>query len=212
MSTTNVYKTDEELLPLMTKHATKLLDAGVTTARDLGSQGLTAITIRDRISRHEIPGPRIQCANAPLTVPGGHACSMGGECIGVEACRKMVRQHKNEGADLIKVMATGGFMTPGTHVWEARYSQEELNAMADEARECGMPITTHAIGTEGIERAVEAQFNCIEHCSFLSMDRKAKFEPEVAEKMVQNNVSVCPTVSLLATPPSHSSASLITCS
>lgn len=195
MSTTKVTLTDEELLPLMAKHATKLLDAGVTTARDLGSRGLTAITIRDRIARHEIPGPRMQCANAPLTVPGGHACSMGGECQGVEQCRQLVRQHKAEGADLIKAMATGGFLTPGTHVWEARYSQEEMDAMADEARKCGLPITTHAIGTEGIERAVEARFNCIEHCSFLSPNRRAKFEPEIAKKMLEYNVSVCPTVS-----------------
>ena len=108
MSTTNVSRTDEELLLLMAKHATKLLDAGVTSARDLGSRGVTAMAIRDRISRHEIPGPRLQSANAPLTVPGGHACSMGGECIGVDACRGLVRQHKAEGADLIKVMATGG--------------------------------------------------------------------------------------------------------
>lgn len=178
----------------MKKHAAKLLDAGVTTARDLGSQGVTSITIRDKIARHEIPGPRLQCANAPLTVPGGHACSMGGECSGVEGCRQEVRKRKAEGADLIKAMATGGFMTAGTHVWEGRYSQEEMDAMADEAHKCDMPITTHAIGTEGIERAVNAGFDCIEHCSWLAKDRKAKFDAAIAKKMVEKGVAACPTV------------------
>ena len=73
-----------------------------------------------------------------------------------------------------------------------------MDAMANEARSFGLPITTHAIGTEGIERAVQASFNCIEHCSFLSKNRRASFEPELAKKMIENNVSVCPTVGLQA--------------
>ncbi|PCG94547.1 Hypothetical protein PENO1_078000 [Penicillium occitanis (nom. inval.)] len=88
-----------ELLCLMKKNATRLLDAGVTTACDLGSKGMTAIQVRDGIKEGEVTGPRLQCANAPLTVPKGHAHAMGGVCGG--------------GADLIKVMATGGFNSVG---------------------------------------------------------------------------------------------------
>jgi imidazolonepropionase-like amidohydrolase len=194
MNSTEISLSDEELLPLMAKHATKLLDAGVTTARDLGCRGMTGITIRDKISKHEIPGPRLQCANAPLTVPGGHACSMGGECSGVEGCREEVRRRKAEGADLVKVMSTGGFMTAGSKVWEGRYSQEEMDALADEAHKSGMPITTHAVGTEGIERAVNAKFDCIEHCAWLAKNRKTKFDEKIAQRMVENGIAVCPTV------------------
>ena len=194
LSSTKISLTDEELLPLMAKHAKKLLDAGVTTARDLGSRGTTGVAIREKIARHELPGPRLQCAHAPLTVPGGHACSMGGECSGVEGCRQEVRRRKAEGSDLIKAMSTGGFLTAGTQVWEARYSQEEMDAMADEAHKNDMPITTHAVGTEGIERAVNARFDCIEHCSWLAKNRRTKFDEEIAKKMVEYGVAVCPTV------------------
>jgi imidazolonepropionase-like amidohydrolase len=81
----------------------------VTTARDLGSKGLTCITIKEKIEAGEIMGPRIQNALAPLTVPGGHANAMGGVCEGVEGVREEVRKRKKEGADLIKVMSTVSF-------------------------------------------------------------------------------------------------------
>ncbi|KAJ5113989.1 hypothetical protein N7456_002523 [Penicillium angulare] len=199
MGSTEITLSDEELLPLIRKNAAKLLDAGVTTARDLGSRGQTVITIRDRIARHEVPGPRLQSANAPLTVPGGHACSMGGECIGIEQCRQGVRSRHAEGADVIKVMSTGGFMTPNSHVWEARYSQEEMNAFADEAHKWGLPITTHAVGTEGIARAVNAGFDSIEHCSWLAKDRKTHFDSGIAKQMFEKGVAVVPTMNTACT-------------
>ncbi|KAH9234508.1 hypothetical protein K456DRAFT_1948246 [Colletotrichum gloeosporioides 23] len=153
-----------ELLPLMQRNAAKLLDAGVTTARDLGARGMTAIAIREMIKDGTTPGPRLQCANAPLTVAGGHAHSMGGVCEGIAGVRAEVRKRVAEGADVIKVMATGGFMTAGSHPSKARFSQAEMDAIADEAKKAGLPVTTHATGTEGIERAANARFNSIEHC------------------------------------------------
>ncbi|KAL3475448.1 hypothetical protein BJX99DRAFT_259395 [Aspergillus californicus] len=185
---------DEELLLLMAKHAKQLLDAGVTTARDLGSKGQTAIQIRDMISRGEIPGPRMHCANAPLTVPGGHAHGMGGECQGVDGVVAEVRKRKAEGADVIKVMATGGFMTANTHPSKARFSQAEMTAIAEEAHRLGLPVTTHATGTEGIDRAAEARFDSIEHCAWIGPSGRAEFDAGVARKLVVNGVAVCPTM------------------
>jgi imidazolonepropionase-like amidohydrolase len=97
-------------------------------------------------------GPRLQVAHAPITVPGGHAHAMGGVAQGVEGVRGEVRKRAAEGADLIKVMSTGGFMTAGSHPSEGRYTVEELEAVKDEATKFGMPVTTHATGTEGIEK------------------------------------------------------------
>ncbi|KAF3811877.1 hypothetical protein GCG54_00003625 [Colletotrichum gloeosporioides] len=177
---TDVNLPDEELLPLMQRNAAKFLDAGVTTARDLGARGMTAIAIREMIKDGTILGPRPQCANAPLAVAGGHAHIMGGVCEDVEGVRAEVRKRVAEGADVIKVMATGGFMTAGSHPSTARFSQAEMDAIADEAKKAGLPVTTHATGTEGIERAVNACFNSIEHCAWISSDDKAVFDRAVA--------------------------------
>jgi imidazolonepropionase-like amidohydrolase len=194
-TSTSIGLPDEELLVRMEKNASKLLDAGVTTARDLGSRGMTAIMLREKIKANEINGPRLLCANAPLTVRGGHACAMGGVCEGVEGVRAEVRKRAAEGVDLVKVMSTGGFMTAGSHPSKARFAPEEMAAIADEARKFGLPVTTHATGTEGIDRAADARFSCIEHCAWISADGRAKFDPRVAQKLVQNGIYVCPTVS-----------------
>ncbi|KAK6072782.1 amidohydrolase [Seiridium cupressi] len=185
---------DDALLRLIARNASKLLDAGVTTCRDLGSRGWTTASIRDQISRSKLAGPRIQCANAPLTVPGGHAALMGGVCEGVEGVRAEVRKRAQEGADLIKVMSTDGFMTAGSHPSQARFSPDEMAAIRDEATKHGLSITTHATGKQGIDRAADAHFDCIEHCAWINPDSKAEFDPVVAQKFVDGNIAVCPTM------------------
>lgn len=202
--------TDEELIVVMTSNASKLLDAGITTVRDLGSRGVLGAYLRDHIASGEIMGPRMQVAHAPITVPGGHCFRLGGEAQGVDEVQAMVRKRAGEGADLIKVMTTGGFMTAGTHPATARYTLEELKAIKAEAMKFGMPVTTHATGTEGIERAVDAKFDSIEHCAWLSgkssrrvicrsqliwiSGDRTKFDERIAKKMLDYDIAVCPTV------------------
>lgn len=200
MNTTEVQLTDEELMPLLKANALRLLDAGVTTARDLGSRGMTSIALRDMIQKGDAAGPRLQCANAPLTVAKGHAHTLGGVCQGVAGVRAEVRKRYAEGADLIKVMATGGFLTAGTGPSVAAFSLDEMVAIADEAKTLGLPVTTHAIGTEGIERAADAKFNSVEHCSWISSNGRAVFDERVAQKLLDNNIAVCPTVGAIVTP------------
>lgn len=193
--TTELNSNDEEVEALMISNMSKLLDAGITTARDLGSRGVMAAQIRDRVAAGELMGPRMKVAHAPITVPGGHAHSMGGVASGVEGVRAEVRKRAAEGADLIKVMSTGGFMTAGSHPSKARYSLEEMEAIVDEAKKFGMPVTTHATGTEGIERAVDAKFDSIEHCAWI-VEKGTRFEETIAKKMVEYDIAVCPTVTL----------------
>jgi imidazolonepropionase-like amidohydrolase len=152
----------------MISNCSKLLDAGITTARDLGSKGLLGVKIRDLINAGSLFGPRLQVAHAPITVPGGHAHAMGGVAQGIEGVRVEVRKRANEGADLIKVMSTGGFMTAGSHPSQARYTVKELEAIKDEAVKFGMKVTTHATGTQGIARAVDARLDSIEHCAWIN--------------------------------------------
>jgi imidazolonepropionase-like amidohydrolase len=193
-TSTEIKLNDTELLSLMKTNALRLLDAGVTTACDLGSKGMTAIQLRDGIKKGEVTGPRLQCANAPLTVAEGHAHAMGGVCGGDDGVRAEVRKRAAEGADLIKVMSTGGFMTAGSHPSQARFTQEEMDAIADEAKKFNLRVTAHAIGTEGIERVANAKFDSVEHCAWVNAEGRAVFDPVVAQKLFDNGIAVCPTV------------------
>lgn len=109
------------------------------------------------------------------------------------AVREQTQKRIAEGADVIKVMTTGGFMTFGSHPSEARYTVEELTAIREEAHAAGLKVTTHAQGTEGIRRAVLAGFDSIEHCSWSEKDG-TKFDADIARQIVENDVAVCPTM------------------
>ncbi|KAJ8071978.1 hypothetical protein AAF712_009668 [Marasmius tenuissimus] len=184
---------EEEVFTLMGRNCTRVLDAGVTTVRDLGCPGTYSTTMRDKIAKREVMGPRILSANAPITVPGGHGHAWGGIATGVEDCRREAKKRIKEGVDVIKVMSTGGFMTAGSNPSKARYTVEELKAIADEAHAHGIHVTTHATGVEGIDRAVDAGFDCIEHCAW-SIENGTKYNHSIAKKIVERGVAVCPTM------------------
>lgn len=103
---------------------------------------MAAIQLHDAVEKGEVIDPRLQCANAPLTVPKGYTHALGGVCSGgVEGVRAEVRKMAVEGSDLIKVMSTGGLMTSGSHLPQACFTQEEMNAIADEARKSNLRVT-----------------------------------------------------------------------
>jgi len=177
----------------MEHNALRVLDAGVTTVRDLGCPGTISTTLRENVKQQRTFGPRILSANAPLTVPGGHAHAWGGVAAGVDECRAEAQKRIKEGVDVIKVMSTGGFLSPGSLPTKARYSIEELRAIVDEAHRARIPTTTHATGVEGISRAVQAGFDCIEHCSW-GVDGGTEYDDAVAQRIVESNIAICPTM------------------
>ncbi|MGH3384432.1 MAG: amidohydrolase family protein [Nocardioidaceae bacterium] len=191
--------TDARVAVVMASNALRLLDAGVTSARDLGSPGTVAVEVRDAIAGGLLAGPRLQVANAPITVTGGHAWALGGEADGVVDVVRQVRRHSRDGADLIKIMTTGGFMTAGSRPWEARFSQDELSAAVEEAHRLGMRVTTHALGVEGIARAVTAGVDSIEHCAWVARDGLA-FDAEVAARIAAEGIRVCTTMNTACLP------------
>jgi len=191
--------TDAELACRMVNSARRLLDAGVTTARDLGCRGAVATTIRDAVRDSLVPGPRLQVANAPITVTAGHAWAMGGEADGALEVVREVRIRAKQRTDVIKIMSTGGFMTAGSRPWHARYTVEELQACVDEAHRLGMPVTTHALGVEGIRRAVEAGVDMIEHCGWVT-ENGSRFDPEIARRIAERGIVVCPTMNTACLP------------
>jgi imidazolonepropionase-like amidohydrolase len=154
------------------RNAARSLVHGVTTVRDLGGRGDAAIAVGRGVAHGLIPGPRILAAGRALTITGGHGHNVGiaREVDGPDAVRRAVREEIRAGATAIKVIATGGVLTPGiTHDFTA-FTLEELEAAVDEARTWGRVIAAHAIGPTGIEQAVHAGVDSIEHGSMLTTE------------------------------------------
>jgi imidazolonepropionase-like amidohydrolase len=188
-------ETDEEQLVLMLRSARELLGVGVTTARDLGGRGYLAVVARDAIAAGMARGPRLVVAASPITVTGGHCWFMGGEADSEDDLRKMVRTHHKRGADLIKVMSTGGFMTTGSAPWFAQFTGEQLKVIVEEALRVDKPVAAHAHGLEGIRRAVEAGVSTLEHCSFVTETNERVFSETLAAEIAERGIYVCPTIS-----------------
>jgi len=191
-------ETDEQQLVLMLRNARDLLGVGVTTARDLGSRAYLAVVVRDAIAAGLARGPRMVVAGPPVTVTGGHCWFMGGEADSEDDLRRIVRTHHKHGADLIKVMATGGFMTTGSAPWYAQFTAAELALIVAEARRVDMPVAAHAHGLEGMRRAVEAGVTTIEHCSWVTETNERQFDERLAAQMAERGIVVCPTINVNA--------------
>ncbi|MDY7106917.1 MAG: amidohydrolase family protein [Actinomycetota bacterium] len=189
-------ETDAEQLVLMLRSARELLSVGVTTARDLGARSFLDVTVRDAIASGMARGPRMITAGRPITVTGGHCWFMGGECDTVDDVRTMVRLHHKMGVDCIKVMSTGGFMTKGSAPWFAQFTGDQLTAAVEEAHRVGKRVAAHAHGVEGIRRAVEAQVDTIEHCSFVHPDGGRAIDMDLVDAIVGSAIWVCPTINL----------------
>ncbi len=156
--------------------------AGFTTVRDLGDNGINSIALRRAIEKKWIIGPRIYTAGKSLATTGGHADPTNGQkgrfkedagpvegvVNGVDDCRKAVRQRYKDGADLIKITATGGVLSLAASGQNPQFTDEELAAIVATAKDYGMRVAVHAHGTEGMKRAVLAGVDSIEHGTFMT--------------------------------------------
>lgn len=147
-----------------------LLRSGVTTVRNLGSGDYIDIKLRRMVDSGEIEGPDIVASGPVICMTGGHGWQFGMESDGVDACRKATRTVMREGADVVKVMATGGVMTEGVEPGSAQLTYEEIRACVEEAHKAGKTTATHAQGSEGIANAVRAGIDSVEHGIFLTDD------------------------------------------
>lgn len=178
-------------------YAKRTLQAGFTTCRDMGSMDLIDISLRNAINEGTIEGPRLYVATFALGSTGGHSDTSGfnpnisskgnpdftGVADGVDEIRKRVRNNVKWGADVIKVCATAGVLSEEESVGAPQYSFEEMKALVDEAHMWGKKVAAHAHGTEGINRAVQAGVNSVEHCSILD-DATIKLMKEKGTYMV----------------------------
>lgn len=187
---------DAAQVALMLRSARELLSVGVTTARDLGARGYLDVAVRDAIADGTARGPRMLTAGSPITVTGGHCWFMGGEADTADQVRHMVRRHHKMGVDVIKIMSTGGFMTAGSAPWHAQFSVDQLRAAVEEAHRLGKKVAAHAHGVEGIERALTAGVDSLEHCSFVHPDGRHGVVPDLADRIAAADCYVSPTCNL----------------
>ncbi|MCX5536324.1 amidohydrolase family protein [Streptomyces sp. NBC_00006] len=186
---------DEALFAAMADRAQQLLNVGVTTVRDLGDRGGLAVRLARDIREGSVVGPRVVPATTPVTPPGGHCWFLGGEVSGPDEIRRLVRRNVEAGAQVIKVMETGGGLTKGgAKSWETQFSEEELAALVDEAHRAGLPVAAHAHGADGIAAAAAAGVDSIEHCTWMTADG-FEVRQDVLDQIVHRNIYVCPTIS-----------------
>jgi imidazolonepropionase-like amidohydrolase len=149
------------------RNARRTLDAGITAVRDLGGVGRASLVVAERRRRGEIAGCEILTAGNVLTVRGGHAHVIGLEADSAGELVDAVRKLRHEGADLIKIVATGGVLTEGVDAQSPKYTVEEIAAAVGEAHALGMRVSAHAIGVGGVVAALRAGVDSVEHGCFL---------------------------------------------
>jgi imidazolonepropionase-like amidohydrolase len=188
---------DHALLLRAVHNAQTALRAGITTVKDLGGRGAVTLALRDAVGRGLLPGPRILAAGPPITTTGGHCNWLGGEADTADELRKKVRQLVKQGVDLLKVMSSGGRMTPGSNVCAAQFTVEQLRALVEDAHRLGKPVAAHGHGVAGIRNAVAAGVDVVEHCSWVSTraGNRVEYDEAVAERMARQGTFVDPTLS-----------------
>ena len=185
---------DQQLLLRGVGAAREALGAGITTVRDLGGRGGVTFRLRDAIAAELIAGPRVLAAGSPITITGGHCHFLGLEADGEPGVRAAARLQLKAGANCLKIMSTGGRMTPSTNPQVAQYSVAELRAAVEEAQRANKTLAAHALGTPGIRNATAAGVNTIEHCNWLGSDGNVDFDESVAAQMARQGTAVVPTL------------------
>jgi imidazolonepropionase-like amidohydrolase len=171
-------------------NAARQLAAGVTTVRDLGGLGAVACDVARAIEEGRAEGPRVVASGQAITITGGHGWNtFARQADGPDGIRVAVRQQVRAGARSIKIVATGGVLTPGIPVDFAALTPEEIHAAVDEAHKWEVPIAAHAIGRTGIDACVRAGVDSIEHGSQLTA--------ATAREMRERGTFHVPTISAL---------------
>lgn len=178
-----------ELTLIAIENAKKLIEGGFTFVRDVGTHLNIAVEFANAVRKGKIMNsPDVIASANPICMTGG-CCShaFGYEADGEDQCRKATREMIKNGARWIKLMATGGVMTPGSIPGAPQLTQKEMEACVQEAHKAGIKVCVHAEGIEGTLNALRAGVDCIEHGDELN--------DECIELMLKNNVPLIGTVS-----------------
>ena len=175
------------------EHARQSIESGVTTIRDCGTLNSIVFAIREASKQGLIKGPHVWASGDVLTSTGGHCYFFGVECDSLDGVRHAVRRQVKAGADFVKVMATGGGLTPNTFPAQPQFSRDQMIALADDSRRLDRYVSAHCHGTPGIYNAIAANVRTIEHCSFMT-PTGITYEQEATDKIVEQGIYICPTL------------------
>ena len=191
------YNGEESVFALLEKHRDELvleavdickrvLSQGVTTVRDVGGEQYIEMALRNAINRGFIQGPRMKLSGRVISMTGGHAHFIAREADGPDEMRKAAREQIKAGADIVKLMATGGSATPGQDIHASQLTVEEISAVTEVAHMMGRTVAAHCHGTGGIRNCMLGGVDSIEHGTYL--------DEETADMMVANGAELVLTV------------------
>ena len=196
---------DAELDAIVVASLAEQLTSGVTAVRDLGDARWAVV------DRHHHPhdGPTVVAAGPPITSITGHCAGMGGEAAGVDRLRAAVRERAEHGADVVKIMASGGLMTAGTDVLGTQFTLDDVRSVVDEAHRAGLPVAAHAHSVPAVEMCIAAAVDSIEHCTCVTTDG-IRTPPGLADAIAAAGIAVSPTFARKAgvVPPPHVQAAM----
>lgn len=168
------------------RNACMQVSSGVVAVRDMGAKYNVTLSLRNAIDRGLFAGPRIYSSGEVICMTGGHGNSFGVEADGEDEIRKAARRQIKLGANLLKVMATGGGQSPGMKAGATQLTENEIRVICDEAKKAGKTTAAHAQGKEGVLNCVNAGISSIEHGVYL--------DDEVVGIMKEKGVYLCPTL------------------
>lgn len=186
-------ESDEMMVLTGAMNLLRHLRAGITTICEHGARNKVGFMLKEGLQRGYIPGSRLLVSGRPITCTGGHFHFCNETADGEAEIRKSVRRLVHEGADYIKIMASGGG-TAGTIPGRASYSTAELHAAVHEAHHFHRLTVAHCRAKESMVRAVEAGIDRMEHAEFLDPDDQLRFDPDLAQMMADSGIWISPTL------------------
>ncbi|MBM31513.1 MAG: hypothetical protein CL764_01515 [Chloroflexi bacterium] len=185
---------NDSLLIRAAKNLSTALYSGVTTLRDLGSKNEIAFSIKNSIESNIIKSPKVILSGTPITTTAGHCHFFATEADTKEEVLKAIRKQVKLGAEVIKIMASGGGFTPRSNRYKAQYTSEIIKAAVVETERLGIPIAAHAHATESIKQCVDAGVKHIIHSSWLSENSEngEDYDQKTTKEMAEKNIWVDP--------------------
>ena len=193
---------DDILLMRALKNAKTFLAAGVTTARENGAKNKVAFSLKKGIRSGLSEGPEMIISGRPITITGGHFWYCGSEADGIDGVRQEVRKLVKEGADFIKIMATGG-STWSSDPLRPSYTAEEIAVIVEEAHHVGRLTAAHCASMQGIKNSLDAGVDMIIHCVFEDETGMYDFNEPLAEQLAAAKAWVNPTLHVVQAGIDH---------
>jgi imidazolonepropionase-like amidohydrolase len=187
---------EAQLLDRALTSARRALRGGVTTLRDLGDRGFVTLALRGDESL-----PTILASGPPITCSGGHCWYLGGGCADTAALLAAVAERADAGCDVVKVMASGGYNTPTSPMWESQFDDDDVCLVVDEAHGRGLPVAAHCHGVDAIEQSLRAGVDSIEHCSFFTSNGRSEPDADLIERLARSGIVISATVGRLPHMP-----------